>query len=130
MRPRMASSIWEPMIVTPVRNAAPAHAPTTATATSATARCGASATTTSARPANTMPTPNSRSCGSRRASFGAPASPSAAPTKTATNNRPNEESPPPRLDEYAFAEPITAPPAANAPAIPISSPRTSGVVRT
>ncbi len=98
IRPRMASSTWEPMMVSPVRNATPALAPTRATATSATHRCGASATTTRARPAATMAVPNSRLWVSRRASRGAVAMPTARPTNTATNSMLNAVSPPSRLN--------------------------------
>jgi hypothetical protein len=93
----MASSICVPMIVTPVRNATPAHAPTTITVISETARCGDSATRLSTIPASTIAMPNSRLCGSRRARLGDPAMPIASPTNSATNSRPNADSPPRRL---------------------------------
>src|SRR5699024_12065701 len=115
MRPRIASSIWEPMIVTPVRNATPAQQPITATLASDSTSPGESAQGISANPAPTIAVPNSRSCGIRCASFGAAAIPLAKPTNTDTNSRPKEASPPPRLAEQGLDAPITPPPAANAP---------------
>ena len=128
IRPRTSSATWAPMIVRPVRNAIPAKPPTSPTAPIATVRCGASATSTSAQPAATMAVPNSRLCGSRRASRGAAPMPSARPTNTAMNSIPYAALPPPRLAAYSVAEPMTMPPAVKAPMIPITSPRISGVL--
>ena len=77
-----------------------------------------------------MAVPNSRLCGSRRASRGAAPMPSASPTNTAMNSIPYAAFPPPRLAAYRVAEPMTMPPAVNAPMMPTTSPRTSGVPAT
>ncbi len=130
IRPRTSSATCAPMIVRPVRNAIPANPPTRPTAAIATDRCGASATSTSAQPAATMAVPNSRLCGSRRDSRGAAPMPSASPTNTAMKSIPYAALPPPRLAAYSVAEPTTTPPAVNAPMIPITSPRISGVLAT
>ena len=87
-RPRISSATCVPMIVSPVRNAMPANAPTSITAAMARNRCGASATSTSAKPAATMPAPNSRLCGMRRAIRGAAPIPRASPMKTEANRTP------------------------------------------
>ncbi len=87
-RPRISSATWVPMIVSPVRNAMPANAPTSITAAMARNRCGASATSTSARPAATMPAPKRRLCGMRRAIRGAAPIPMAKPMKTDANSTP------------------------------------------
>ena len=94
----MESSIWVPMIVMPVRNAVPALAPTSATASSEATRCGDSATSVSASPATTMEMPKSRLRGIRWASLGAAAIPVPRPRNTATNSRPNAADPASRLN--------------------------------
>ena len=66
----------------------PAKPPTSMTAASATNRCGAIATRTSASPAATIAAPNSRLCGSRLAIRGARPIPIASPTNTEANSRP------------------------------------------
>jgi hypothetical protein len=56
--------------------------------------------------------------------------PIASPTNTDANRTPYAALPPPRLAAYKVAEPTTVPPAANAPTMPVTSPRTSGVRAT
>ena len=116
------------MIVRPVRKAIPAKPPTSPTAPIATVRCGASATSTSAHPAATMAVPKAVvRQPPRQPRRGAHADRQA--DEHGDEQHPYAALPPPRLAAYSVAEPTTIT-AVNAPMIPITSPRTSGVLAT
>src|SRR5699024_9690024 len=107
--------------------ATPALNPSPTTSTATTTIWPTTATSSMKTPAEISASPNSRRrdtcctiCGPRHI-------PSPSPRKTAPNSTPNPGSPAPRSVTNTRPRPITTPPAPNAPTIPITSPRTSGV---
>ena len=91
---------------------------------------GTSDSNTSQPPAAAIARPNSRRRENSASNRGPPHIPSASPTKTAANSVPYPGEPARRSATKAWASPITMPPAANAPSMPRTSPRTNGVVPT
>ena len=89
--------------------------------------CWISASPARQIPEPTRPAANNRRRDSPENSRGANPMPSARPPKTAPNSTPYPGSPASRSSTYVRPRPITTAPAANAPEMPTTRPRTTGV---
>ena len=112
-----------PSMVKPVTQEIPLNAPRTVTIPIAITKFGISARRTRNTPAVVSDAPNSLRRENCANIFGPNAIPIARPVNTDPKRTPYAASPPPRSPTNVRARPITAPAAANAPIIPMMSPR-------
>ncbi len=130
VRPRTSSPTSSPSSVYPHTQATPPQAPRPTVRIVATTRFGTRDSRTSHSPAAVSAIPNSRRRDRPASSRGPSHMPPARPTNTAAKSTPYPAGPPPTSAANCWPRPITRPPAANAPSMPTTSPRISGVPPT
>ncbi len=130
MRPRTSSSTSRPSRVYPVTQATPPQAPMTRVKSTAATRLGISASSTRNAPAQMIESPKRRRREKPSSSRGPSHMPAASPTKTAPKRTPKPACPAPRSCTNVCDSPTTNPAAPNAPSMPRTRPRTSGVLPT